>query len=297
MKTHLFSLAVIFFFIAAPGVHGKAGPVGAAEVDKDMKQKTETAGSVPVRGTVVETFDSGGYTYLLVSNKKEDTWVAVRETEVAPGDVVSFMPGAIMRNFTSDTLDRTFDTIIFSSGLVKDDPGMAPERRKISGTVVETMNSGNYTYMKIRSREEHVWVAVSRVEVKADDEVVVQTEREMKNFKSKTLDRTFKTLYFSSLLKREPARKEMSSSILAGTVVEKLTGDDYTYIRIGNNGREVWAAVLKMQVKVGDRVTLKALTSFQQFYSRKFNRTFETVFFAVPAEGPGGKAVRNGEVR
>ena len=69
-------------------------------------------------GKVIETMDSGGYTYVQIENNGKKTWVAVSKTKVVKGQNISFMPGAEMKNFESKTLKRTFDSIIFSGGVV-----------------------------------------------------------------------------------------------------------------------------------------------------------------------------------
>jgi hypothetical protein len=72
-----------------------------------------------VSGKVVETMDSGGYTYALLEKDGKKTWVACPKTKVEKGKDMSFQPGSEMVNFTSKTLNRTFDKIIFSAGPVK----------------------------------------------------------------------------------------------------------------------------------------------------------------------------------
>lgn len=69
-------------------------------------------------GTVVETMDAGGYTYVLLEKKGKKTWVAVSEMKVTVGKEMAFLPGSPMANFTSKSLDRTFDMIYFSGGPV-----------------------------------------------------------------------------------------------------------------------------------------------------------------------------------
>ena len=71
----------------------------------------------PIRGTVAETMNSGGYTYLLLDRKGEKEWFAVPESLVRVGDEVQLMPGVQMGPYTSPTLKRTFDKIIFSGGI------------------------------------------------------------------------------------------------------------------------------------------------------------------------------------
>ena len=70
-------------------------------------------------GKVIETMDSGGYTYVQIENKAGKTWVAIPQAKVKVGDTVSFIPGSAMPNFTSKSLKRTFKTIIFSPGLAQ----------------------------------------------------------------------------------------------------------------------------------------------------------------------------------
>lgn len=79
-------------------------------------------------GKVVETMDSGGYTYVQIENNGKKTWVAVPKTKIEKGQNVSFAPGAEMQNFESKTLKRKFDSIIFSAG-VKGEGGKGVEAK------------------------------------------------------------------------------------------------------------------------------------------------------------------------
>lgn len=69
-------------------------------------------------GRVVETMDSGRYTYALIEKEGKKTWVAVPQMEIVVGQDISFKKGMEMVNFESKTLNRTFDKIIFSEGPV-----------------------------------------------------------------------------------------------------------------------------------------------------------------------------------
>jgi hypothetical protein len=69
------------------------------------------------RGTVVETMNTGGYTYLFLENDEQGVWIAGPETAVQIGDIVQAAEGMPMSNFTSDTLNRTFDVVYFSGSL------------------------------------------------------------------------------------------------------------------------------------------------------------------------------------
>jgi len=76
-------------------------------------------GASPLSGKVVEAMDSGGYTYVNIENDGKKTWVAVPRTKVTVGQNISFLPGAVMSNFQSKTLNRTFESIVFSGGVIE----------------------------------------------------------------------------------------------------------------------------------------------------------------------------------
>ncbi|MGI9224688.1 MAG: DNA-binding protein [Woeseiaceae bacterium] len=70
-----------------------------------------------VRGTVLETMNSGGYTYVFIDTAQDQRWVATRETTVQVGDVIQTTPGMPMQGFTSNTLNRTFNVVYFVESL------------------------------------------------------------------------------------------------------------------------------------------------------------------------------------
>jgi hypothetical protein len=60
--------------------------------------------------------NAGGYTYVSLEKNGKKTWVAVPQMAVAVGQEMTLQPGQEMRNFTSKSLNRTFESIIFSGG-------------------------------------------------------------------------------------------------------------------------------------------------------------------------------------
>lgn len=86
------------------------------------------------QGTVVETMNAAGYTYLLLSGNDKQIWVAIPESTIKTGETVNYLEGMVMENFTSKTLNRTFDTIIFSGGLVDRSPSAGSEAKKENDT-------------------------------------------------------------------------------------------------------------------------------------------------------------------
>jgi hypothetical protein len=70
-----------------------------------------------VRGTVLETMNSAGYTYAFIDTGQDQRWIAAVETPVQVNDVVQTDQGMPMTGFTSKTLDRTFNVVYFVGSL------------------------------------------------------------------------------------------------------------------------------------------------------------------------------------
>ena len=64
-------------------------------------------------GKVIETMNSGGYTYANLEKDGKKTWVAFSTLETRLGDTLSFRGCTEMPNFQSKTLNRNFDSILF----------------------------------------------------------------------------------------------------------------------------------------------------------------------------------------
>ena len=157
--------------------------------------------------------NAGGYTYICLEKDGKKTWVAVPTMKINVGDEIKLQPGAEMGPFTSTSLNRTFDKIIFSAGPVAQ-PAALPaghpttpatptaqnnlaEKPFYAGKVAETINSGGYTYICLEKDGKKSWLAVPPVEVKVGEEIEVRPGMEMGKFVSKTLNRTFDNIIFS----------------------------------------------------------------------------------------------------
>jgi hypothetical protein len=82
-------------------------------------------------GKVLQTMDSGGYTYVYIQKKDgEKVWVAATATSVTVGSQISFKGGMEMRDFESKSLKRKFDKIIFADAAVSDSPAKSVDPSK-----------------------------------------------------------------------------------------------------------------------------------------------------------------------
>ena len=202
-------------------------------MEKPVKEaKPETP---PLEGKVLETMNAGGYTYISLGKDGKQGWIAVPATQVAVGQEIKVKPGMEMGLFSSKSLNRSFDNIIFSPGLDTgtqsqaspsqpdaDTASKLPAGHKavdkkakpkgmaamfasaggentgsISGKVVETMDAAGYTYINLEKDGKQTWAAVPTMKVTVGEEMELQSGAVMTNFTSKILNRTFESVIFS----------------------------------------------------------------------------------------------------
>ena len=71
-------------------------------------------------GKVMETKDVSPYTYVrLLDGAGNEIWAAVPETQLEIGEQIALQDTVVMNNFSSKTLNRTFESIIFAARLVR----------------------------------------------------------------------------------------------------------------------------------------------------------------------------------
>ena len=83
-------------------------------------------------------------------------------------------------------------------------PAAAPADASVTGTILETMDAGGYTYMKLKTSSGEVWAAVNQSKVKKGATATVVNPAEMRNFESKTLHRKFDRILFGKLAEGAP---------------------------------------------------------------------------------------------
>lgn len=90
-------------------------------------------------GKVLETMDSAGYTYIYLEGKDgAKKWYAVPVTPVKVGEQVELQQGMDMGKFTSKSLNRTFDSINFSGGIVAPEDDETIKKKAHEGIVTDT---------------------------------------------------------------------------------------------------------------------------------------------------------------
>jgi len=72
-------------------------------------------GNIPKSGKVVKAMHAGGYTYMEMESSGHVFWIAANMMNVNRNDQVAWSDAALMKNFKSPSLRRTFDEILFVS--------------------------------------------------------------------------------------------------------------------------------------------------------------------------------------
>jgi hypothetical protein len=139
MKRFL-ALSAIFLVAGLFTVHEiYAGSAKKPASSQSAAMSEEKAENSALSGKVVETMNSGGYTYVLLEKNGKKTWAAIPQAKVAKGQTVTLMPGVEMGNFESKTLNRKFDRIVFSSGLLQPKSPQEMKSPGSSGSLVVPM--------------------------------------------------------------------------------------------------------------------------------------------------------------
>jgi hypothetical protein len=104
-----------------------------------------TVPTVTVSGKVLEVKNVESYTYLRLNTKDGEIWAAVMKAPIKKGSTVTVENAAVMNNFESKTLKKTFPTILFGSlgGTAALAPGgraMGVAYPLIPGRNLETIN-------------------------------------------------------------------------------------------------------------------------------------------------------------
>jgi len=100
---------------AAPPA-GHPSPATAADM-MHLPQSMSDA-ELTQKGKVVSAIDANEYTYIEVAQDKKTLWLAAPTVAVKKDSMVRFEDGAVMTNFRSKLLNRTFPSIMFVSRVV-----------------------------------------------------------------------------------------------------------------------------------------------------------------------------------
>jgi len=89
----------------------------ACEKKEEPNENTSKEEAMPAENlhkvVVLDNMDASQYTYLKVKENDSEYWIAVPQMEVQKGETLYFGKSMEMKNFRSETLNKTFDSVLF----------------------------------------------------------------------------------------------------------------------------------------------------------------------------------------
>jgi hypothetical protein len=95
-----------------------------------------------------------------------------------------------------------------------------------------------------------------------------------------------------------PAPLAATSNVVSGEVLEIKEVESYSYLRLKTKDGETWAAVSKVPLKKGDKVTIENVMVMNNFESKSLKKSFSTIVFGTLAgAGKAASAAPSGLVK
>lgn len=196
-------------------------------------------------GTVVSAQTAGGYTYIEVAGPSGNTWLAAPETQLAAGDRIRYGGGAVMQNFTSKAIGRTFPSIVFVGSVSPAGaPGSAPApmaAAPMGGNLGAPMGAPPGHPPMQGAPAGHPPVQGGG---------------------------------FGQMPTAAPP-----PSLSEGVVLSAQDAGGYSYIELKASSGSTWLAAPSTKLKAGDTVRYAGGSVMHNFSSRSLNRTFPEIIF------------------
>lgn len=80
-----------------------------------LPKKAPRASELPNQGKVLDVIHANEFSYLEIARteSQEIVWIAIQKTELKVGTTVRYDDGAVMNNFYSKLLKRSFPSVMF----------------------------------------------------------------------------------------------------------------------------------------------------------------------------------------
>jgi hypothetical protein len=152
--------------------------------------------------------------------------------------------------------------LIFAAAFVNaaEKPAVAPPAASVvKGEVLEVLDAESFTYFRLKTKDGEVWSAVSKAPIKVGSQVTVENATAMKDFKSKSLNRTFPLVMLGNLpgtVAGAPVAGDSMAAAHAGVGAQKV---DVANVKVakakGANAKTV-AEVLTKSAELKDKPVL-----------------------------------------
>jgi hypothetical protein len=227
-QTLLLSLAASLFLGCSEDTNIKT------EVATTKQETQESKKEIPKDAIMVlEAINAAGYTYAKVDDKGKIYWIAGPEIELNAGTPIKFEKQMVLPNFTSRSLERTFDELTFASIIIPLDDSVT----KKADTVLEPKSIS----MGVCPSEE----GKESLHVKS-----VEIEKNKDGYKVEEL--------FAK--KEQLEDKEILLNAQIVKIAKNIMNKDWIHLQDGsgeNGTHDIVATMQGCDYEVGDKVTIK----------------------------------------
>lgn len=129
--------------------------------------------------------------------------------------------------------------IFFAASVLAGEQPVPTGLGSVSGEVLEVANVPGYTYLRLKTARGEKWAAVNRSEVGKGDRVTVENAVVMKDFESRSLKRTFKSILFGTLAGAHAAQPAPAEEIHVTRAAGDMTVEEVATRRTELKDRQV----------------------------------------------------------
>ncbi len=211
---------------------------------------------------VLETINGGGYTYAKVDEDGNIYWIAGPQTNISTGMKISFLEQMVMSDFTSKSLNKHFDQLVFVSAIVAADGSAqsAPEQ--------------TLTLEDAHANCDHSKDAAAPAQMTQDAPSAISVTKNADGY-------TIEELYA-----KKDALKDKSIKVNAKVVKvsRNIMGKDWVHLQDGSGAAgtdDIIATAVNSTVQVGDTVTADGIikTNIDLGYGYNFSVLIEETKF------------------
>jgi len=107
-------------------------------------------------GKVIETMDTGGYTYVHIDTGTRKFWAAAPQVPTKVGEKVTVSEGMPMKDYTSKTLNRKFDLVYFVGAINKGDQQQVPQGMHPKIDAAQSAKNAKVSFSDIKKADKTV---------------------------------------------------------------------------------------------------------------------------------------------
>ncbi|MBE0514624.1 hypothetical protein [Sulfurimonas sp.] len=185
---------------------------------------------------VLETINGGGYTYAKVNEDGNVYWIAGPQTNIAAGTKISFLEQMVMSDFTSKSLNKHFEQLVFVSAIVPADGSAS------------TAHEQTLTLDDAHANCDHSKEEAASMQMQQDAPAVVPVAKNADGY-------TIEELYAKKDTLKD---KNIKLNAKVVKVSKNIMGKDWIHLQDGSGASgmdDIIATAANSTVQVGDTVT------------------------------------------